>query len=64
MLVAGELSVKQKKHAMGLKKKQHLGQELPEVTRGETEISRSESHAFGTHPPVNRETPTTIVLTV
>jgi putative transposase len=37
MLVAGELSVKQKKRAMRLKKKQQLGQELPEVTRGETE---------------------------
>jgi hypothetical protein len=64
MLVAGELSVKQKKRAMQLKKKQHLGQELPEVTHGETEISRAESHAFGTPPSVNRETPTTIVLTV
>jgi hypothetical protein len=64
MLVAGELSVKQKKRAMRLKKKQQLGQELPEVTRGETEISRSESHAFRTHPSVNRETLTTIVLTV
>ena len=47
-----------------LKKKQHLGQELPEVTRGETEISRTESHAFRTHPSANREAPTTIVLTV
>jgi hypothetical protein len=64
MLVAGELSVKQKKRAMRLKKKQHLGQELPEVTRGETEISRAESHAFRTHLSVNRETPITIVLTV
>jgi len=64
MLVAGELSVKQKKRAMRLKKKQQLEQELPEGTREETEISRTESHAFRTHPSANRETPTTVVLTV
>jgi hypothetical protein len=63
MLVAGEPSVKQKKRAMRLKKKQHLGQELPEVTRGETEVSRPKSHTFSSHPSVKRETPTTIVLT-
>jgi putative transposase len=63
MLVAGELSVTQKKRAMRLKKKQQLGQELPEVTRGDTEVSRAKSHAFSLHPSVNRETPTTIVLT-
>jgi len=34
MLVASELSVKQKKRAMRLKKKQQLGQELPEVRAG------------------------------
>jgi len=64
MLVAGELSVKQKKRAMRLKKKQQLGQELPEGTRVETELSRTESHAFRTHLSANRETRTTTVLTV
>jgi hypothetical protein len=36
----------------------------PEVTRVEMEVSRSETHGFRTHPFANRETLTTIVLTV
>jgi hypothetical protein len=62
MLVAGKLSAKHKKRTMQLKKKQQLGQKLPEITSGETEASRTES--FSAHPSANRETPTTIVLTI
>ncbi len=55
MQLAGELSVKQKKRSMRLKKKEQLGQELSEDTCGEIEISRTKSRAFSSHPSVNRE---------
>ena len=46
MLLDGGISVKQKKRVMRLKKKHHLGQELAEVTHGETEVSRDKGNTF------------------
>jgi putative transposase len=60
MLLDGEISVKQKKRVMRLKKRHQLGRELAEVTHGEKEIRRSVGTACGTLPSLNRETPTTI----
>jgi putative transposase len=64
MLVEGGISVKHKKRVMRLKKKHHLSQELAEVTHGEKEISRSVGTACGTHPSLNRETPTAVATAI
>ncbi len=64
MLVAGEIAVKQTKRAMRLKKKQQLGREPAEVTRGEMEVRRSEGTCLQVASVGNRETPTTTVLTI
>ncbi len=70
MLIAGEISVKQKKRAMRLKnnkqlkEKQHLGPEQPKVTRGEMELRRSAGICLQIASVENRETPTTIAQAV
>src|SRR5574342_717025 len=64
MLLAGGISGKHKKRVMRLKKKKQLGREPAEVTRGEKEIRRSVGAACGTHPSLNRETPTTIATAI
>ncbi|HSA78007.1 MAG TPA: zinc ribbon domain-containing protein, partial [Nitrospirota bacterium] len=64
MLLAGGISVKQKKRVMRLKKECHLGQELAEVTRGEKEIRRIKGNTFSSHPSLNRETPTIVATAI
>ena len=62
-LLSGERTVKEKKKTMRLRKKQQLGMDDAEVTRGEKTGSRATDHR-GTLVSLNRETPTTTVLTV
>ncbi len=63
-LIDGEITVKEKKRAMRLKKKSSLGQELPDVMRGEKHVRRDKSIALVPQSSVNRETPATIVHTI
>jgi len=60
----GELTVKQKKNTMRLKKKGSPGQELAKVMHGEKDVRHAVGVACGAQPSVNRETPTTIVPTI
>jgi len=64
MLLAGEISVKQKKRVMRLKKKHQLGREPAEVTHGEKEIRRFVASAYETLPSLNCETPATIASAI
>ncbi len=64
MLVAGEIAVMQTTRAMRLKKKQQLGPERSEVTRGEMEVRQYEGKCLQVASVGNLETPATIVLTV
>ncbi len=63
-LIDGEITVKEKKRAMRLKKKSSLGQELPDVMRGEKHVRRDKSIPLVPQSSENRETPTTIVHTI
>jgi putative transposase len=65
MLLGGEITVKEKKKTMRLKKKVILGQELADVMRvGEGVRRPSGLPEVYTLPSMIRETPTTTVLTV
>ncbi len=57
ILAVGEIAVKQTTRAMRLKKKQQLGTERSEVTRGEMDIRRSEGKCLQFASVGNRETP-------
>ena len=65
MLLGGEITVKEKKKTMRLKKKAILGQELAEAMRvGEGVRRPSGLPEVCMLPSMIRETPTTTVLTV
>ncbi len=64
MLEAAEIAVKQTTRAMRLKKKQQLGRELAEVTRGEMEVRRSEGTCLQVASVENRQTYTTIAKAI
>ena len=63
MFRSGGVTVKETKKTMRLRKQQHLGMDDAEVTRGEKTGSRATDHR-GTLVSMNREPPTTTVLTV
>ena len=63
MLRSGEITVKETKKTMRLRKQQHLDMDDAEVTRGEKSVSRATDHR-GTLVSMNREPPMTTVLTV
>jgi putative transposase len=58
MLVSGKITVKHRKRAMRLRKKETLGREPAEVTRGERHIRKDLGTTQGLHASMIRETPT------
>jgi putative transposase len=63
MLHVGRTAVKEKKRTMRLRKKSGLGREPTKATRGEKDISRI-AGICGAQPSTNRETPTTIEVSI
>ncbi len=59
-LIAGEFTVKEKKKAMRLKKKESIGQELSESMHGERHVRRDNGDTVMSQASMIRETPTTI----
>ncbi|HSB34645.1 MAG TPA: zinc ribbon domain-containing protein [Nitrospirota bacterium] len=63
-LTSGEFAFKDGKRAMRLRKKSVLGQGLPDVMRGEKNVSRDEAINLIPLSSVNRETPTAIAQAI